>query len=260
MVLEMAPKANQRPIFAKEEEMHNFAHSYLSEGFPNADRKGCPPDDALQVFAKRPANKSFEWISHHLTSCSPCFNSYMGHLANERSKAIQDKTVWRITRSLVTAAATLMIMIGIYISSSHWHTAPRITPGMPQVDSSVTPTQASKPLTYIAASIDLGNAVPVRGVHKEVGASSLPQVIPLNPLVELIVQLPLGSEKREYSVTLSSKRHIVWSGSAQAHQENGQMLLHMKADLSHVSAGKYQMTVASKGFRITLPIIVETTV
>lgn len=253
----MMLKANKRPLFAREEEMHSFAHSYLSEGFPNANRNGCPPDDALQVFAKRPANKSVGWISDHLTSCSPCFNSYMGHLAIERSKAIQNKIVWWITRSLVTAAAALMIMIGIYISSSRWHTAPRITPGMPQVDRSVIHTQASKPPTYIAASIDLGNAVPIRGVRKEVGGSSLPQVIPLNPLVELIVQLPLGSEKREYSVTLSSKRHIVWSGSAQAHQENGQMLVHMHADLGHVSAGKYQMTVISKGFRITLPIIVK---
>jgi len=239
--------------------MHNFAHSYLSEGFPNADRKGCLPDDALRVFAKRPAKKSVEWISDHLTSCSPCFNSYMGHLANVRSKAIQDSTVWWITRSLVTAAVALIVTIGVYVSFPKRHNAPRITSSQPQVDRSITNTQASKPPTYIVASIDLGNSVPVRGVRKKVGASSLPQVIPLNPLVELIVQLPLGSEKREYSVTLSSKRHIVWSGSAQAHQENGQMLVSMHADLSHVSAGKYQMRVLSKGFRITLPIIVKIT-
>lgn len=250
----MAPKTNKRPVFAREEDMHNFAHSYLSEGFPNANRTGCPPDDALRAFVKRPA-KSSEWLSDHLTSCSPCFNAYMTYLGDERVKTFRlSPDVW-ITCSLLSATVALIVTIGVYVSFPKRHFEPRATPSVLRVGRPVSPAQVSKSPTYVPALIDLSSAVPVRGVHED--AALLRQVIPLNPLVELIVQLPLGSEKREYSVTLSSKRHIVWSGSAQAHQENGQMLVHMHADLSHVSAGKYQMTVISKGFRITLPIIVK---
>src|SRR5216684_7919490 len=63
---------------------------------------------------------------------------------------------------------------------------------------------------------------------------SSPQVIPSSQLIDFTLQLPLGSEARGYSVMLSSKRHVVWSDSAQAHLKDGQMFLRMHADFTHV--------------------------
>ena len=45
---------------------------------------------------------------------------------------------------------------------------------------------------------------------------------------------------------LSSNRHVVWSDSAQAHLENGQMLLHMHADFTHVRVGNYDLVLSPR--------------
>jgi hypothetical protein len=253
----MAANTKKRPPFEREEDMLDFARSYLSSGFPNDERAGCPSDEALRAFAKRPARK-IEWISDHLTSCSPCFNAYMAHLAHERETAVQLRTSGWTTRSLVTVGVAVMIMmIGIYIFSTKRNIGSDIARSTPSANKPESPTQASKAPVPISALIDLSSAVPVRGIPEDGEVSLAPQVIPLSPAVDLILQLPIGSEMREYLVTLSSKRHAVWSGSAQAHQENGQVLLVIRADFSHVSAGKYQMAVVSKGFRITLPVVIK---
>ena len=84
-----------------------------------------------------------------------------------------------------------------------------------------------------------------------------PQVIPSTPLLELKLKLPLGSEKRWYVVRLNSKGHVVWSRSAQAHLENGQMLLYLRADFSRIPLGSYDLITISTGFRIAVPVIVR---
>ena len=84
-------------------------------------------------------------------------------------------------------------------------------------------------------------------------------MIPASPLIDFTLQLPLASEARGYSVMLRSNRHVVWSDSAQAHLENGQTLLHMHADFTHVRVGNYDLAVESKGFRVTVPVVVKIT-
>ena len=60
-----------------EEEFREFAKSYLSEGFPNPKRIGCPSDWKLIEMSERPSEEKHASISEHLTFCSPCFNRYM---------------------------------------------------------------------------------------------------------------------------------------------------------------------------------------
>ncbi|HWY54141.1 MAG TPA: hypothetical protein VNZ03_06735 [Terriglobales bacterium] len=109
---------------------------------------------------------------------------------------------------------------------------------------------------YVPVLVDLSNASPVRGLDQG-EANPSPQVIFSSPLMNLNLLLPLGSEERRYSVRLSSKRDVVWSGLAQAHLENGQILLHMHADFNHIPAGIYNLIVVSKGFRLTVPVLVK---
>jgi hypothetical protein len=109
---------------------------------------------------------------------------------------------------------------------------------------------------YVPVLVDLSNASPLRGLdHGE--ASPSPQVIPSNPLINLNLLLPFGSEERRYSVRLSSSRDVVWSGLAQAHLENGQMLIHVHADFRDIPAGNYDLVVVSKGFHLTIPVLVK---
>jgi hypothetical protein len=67
-----------------EAEFFGFAKSYLSEAFPNPQRKGCPPDSELQRMAEHPVEARDAAVSEHLTCCSHCFNHYMEILAGLR--------------------------------------------------------------------------------------------------------------------------------------------------------------------------------
>src|SRR5437588_11891319 len=69
------------------EEFLGFAKSYLSQAFPNPQRIHCPPDPDLQRMAEHPIPERDDEVSNHLTCCSPCFNRYMGILADLKRKA-----------------------------------------------------------------------------------------------------------------------------------------------------------------------------
>src|SRR5207237_10578866 len=88
----MATGTKKRRVFEGEQDLLDFTHSYLSEDFPNPERKGCPPDDALRVLAFAPI-KSEKSVSGHLTCCSPCFNAYMAHIANATDVTIQSQRI-----------------------------------------------------------------------------------------------------------------------------------------------------------------------
>src|ERR1700687_5502725 len=92
----MGTGTKKRRVFEREQDLLDFTRSYLSEDFPNPERKGCPPDDALRVLASRPI-QSDESISDHLTCCSPCFNAYMAHLAHAGAEAVQSTKISRAT-------------------------------------------------------------------------------------------------------------------------------------------------------------------
>jgi len=186
----------------------------------------------------------------------------MAHLAHARAEEVQSQRIRRATwirRSLITAGVAVMLMIAIYVFFTRPNGPPTVAPRTPAPSGNPgTPAQVPATAMYIPVLIDLSNASPVRGLDQSEAGPS-PQVIPSSPLIDFTLQLPLGSEPRRYSVMLSSNRHGVWSGSAQAHLENGQMLLHMHADFTHVRVGNYDLVVASKGFRLTVPVVVKIT-
>jgi hypothetical protein len=257
----MATGTKKRRVFEREQVLLDFTRSYLCEAFPNPERKGCPPDDALRVLASRPI-LSDESVSNHLTSCSPCFNAYMAHLAHARAEEVQSQRIRRATwirRCVVTAGVAVMLIVAIYLFFTRRHGDPTVAPRTPAPSGNPgTPAQVPATAMYVPVLVDLSNASPVRGLGQS-DAGPSPQVIPSSPLIDFTLQLPLASEARGYSVMLRSKRHVVWSDSAQAHLENGQTLLHIHADFTHVPVGNYDLVVESKGFRVTVPVVVKIT-
>jgi hypothetical protein len=257
----MATGTKKRRVFEREQDLLDFTRSYLSEAFPNPEREGCPPQDALRIQASRPI-RSDKSISDHLTCCSPCFNEYMAHLAQAKAEAAQSERIRRATwmrRSLITASVAVMLMIATYLFFNGRHGSPIVAPLTPAPSGNPgAPAQVPATAMYVPVLVDLSNASPVRGPDQSEAAPSL-QVIPSNPFIDFTFQLPIGSEAREYSAILSSNRHVIWSGSAEAHLEKGQMLLHMHADFSRVPLGNYDLVVLSKGFRLTVPVVVKIT-
>ena len=250
----------KRQPFARDQDLFEFGRAYLSEAFPNPERQGCPPDETLRLLACRPTDGDPS-ITGHMTCCSPCFNAYMAHLAQARLEAAQLKArryaIW-IRRSLATAGTVIMLVGAIYVFFRRQY-EPIVTPHPPgPVSKVITTGQSPASAVYVPVLVDLSNASPVRGLgQSEAGPS--PQVIPSSPLIDFTLQLPLASQARGYSVMLRSNRHVVWSDSAQAHLENGQTLLHMRADFTRVRAGNYDLVVESKGVRLTVPVVVKIT-
>jgi hypothetical protein len=68
-----------------EEEFFVFAKSYLSEAFPNPRRIDYPPDCELMRLAEQ-RREADPFGSQRLTCCSPCFNRYMGILAELKQR------------------------------------------------------------------------------------------------------------------------------------------------------------------------------
>src|SRR5260221_2933870 len=78
----------------KNKELLDFAHSYLSEAFPNPDRQGCPPDAALRSLAFSPTEIE-PIVTDHLAACSPCFSRYAELLAELKPQsAAEEKLSW----------------------------------------------------------------------------------------------------------------------------------------------------------------------
>lgn len=251
--LRMASDTRKRRLFKRDQELFDFARAYLSEAFPNPDRTGCPPDQALSILARDPM-RGDPSITDHMTCCSPCFNAYMAHVGRVKAEARESQRVRLITHSLILATIAVVLAIA-YASFSRGHNSRSATP--------VTKTPAAAPLvrsqpptatSYVSVVVDLSNASPQRGGDKN---ELLPQMIPSPALVDLNVLLPLGSDQRLYSVQLSSKRQVVWSGSAEAHPNNGQMSIRIPADLSHVPTGNYDLVVLSSQSRLSVPVVLS---
>jgi hypothetical protein len=100
-------KTTEREAIRKEEELLVFSRPYLSDAFPNPERTGCPPDDALRLMAIRPLGCD-ESVSEHLTCCSPCFNAYTGYLVQTKAKIRRTTSIRRSAAALGIAATLVM--------------------------------------------------------------------------------------------------------------------------------------------------------
>ena len=238
----------------KEEELLAFARSYLSDAFPNPERKGCPTDDALKAMAleRRAEDES---VSDHLTSCSPCFNAYIGYLAQARVRV--RKLTW-IKRSAVAFGMAAILVTIAYLFLMKRRSAPVVAPGSPApITEPEKPNQTPTTAVYVPILIDLSGTSPTRG-SKQSAAPTAPQVIPSDSPVTLSLRLPLGSEERRYLITLTLGRQVVWSASAQAHREGGDTLLRVNADFKDILPGNYRLRISSAGQQLSVPILIKT--
>ncbi len=249
----MGRKTTKRDAFWKDEDPLVFARSYLSDGFPNPERAGCPADDALRLMATRPLESDAS-ISEHLTCCSPCFSAYMGHLAKSRAKI--RKITWIKRSAAALGVAAVLAIVSYLFFAKHRSTtiiaprnqAPTVVPEEPD--------QTQARASYVPVLIDFSSASPTRG-SKQSATRSVPQVIPSGSPVALSLRLPLGSEERVYSVSLTSRQQVVWSASSQAHRENGDTLLQLHADFRDISPGSYRLRVSSGGRRLSVPVLIQ---
>ena len=244
----------KRVLFKRQKDLFDFARAYLSEAFPNPERAGCPHDLVLRSFARNPRKADLS-IADHVLCCSPCFNSYTAHLEQARADRKQSRQMIRaawIRWSLVFTSIAIMLLIVVYAvlmkpqsepSTTHTPPAPISRPAT----SVQTPLRAS-----VRILLDLTRAAPERG-HQSQSQTPM-QSIPAEPRIDLTLRLPIGSEAGMYSVRINSKRRTEWSSAARARIADGEPIISLGGDFSHIPAGTYELVVASKGQRLRLPV------
>ncbi len=255
---------DRRAFEKKDKDLLDFAHSYLSEAFPNPDREGCPPDAALRSLALSPT-ESEPIVTEHLAACSPCFRRYSELLAQLKSqRAAEEKLSWAraVTWSRshpVLVGAALVCALFIAIGASHLFNRIRV-PNPPPLDTHRVPgpvEPVNPAVAYSPLSLDLSALSPVRGFEPSTTGSHQRIPVPSSPLY-LTLTLPLASEERSYNVRLTAGGHAFWSKSAQAHLQEGQTLIRVEADFQQVPPGSYNLEVeSSTGIRLVQPVLIE---
>src|SRR5258706_8803104 len=225
---------DRRAFEKKDKDLLDFAHSYLSEGFPNPDRQGCPSDTALRSLALSPT-ESEPTVTEHLAACSACFRRYAELLAQLRSqRAPEEKLSWGRLASWARShpmlvGAALLCALSIAIGASFLLNRIRV-PNPPPLDThrAPNPVQPVNPdVAYSPFSLDLSALSPVRGAESATGTQRRVPV-PSSPL-DLTLTLPLASPEGHYDLKLTAGSETVWSKSAQAHLLKSKTLIQGEA-------------------------------
>jgi|SRR5207253_526062 len=255
---------DRRSFEKKERVLLDFARSYLSDGFPNPDREGCPPDDALRSLAFNPRENQPE-VTEHLAACSPCFRRYSELLAElkaqQQAAALPWSriSVWSKAHPVLAGTALacglfVAIGVGFLFRGIRQPSAPPIeTKRKPGPTEPLNPTVA-----YTPFSLDLSRlSFPVRGSESAPTGTKQRVFVP-NSRLNLTLTLPFASPEGRYEVKLAAGGQTFWSKSAQAHLQKGKTLIQVEADFTKIQAGKYNLEVRSlTGIRLIQPVSIQ---
>lgn len=253
----MRSATKNRARWKDERDLLDLARAYLSEAFPNPERVGCPPDEVLRRLAVQPLGSDLA-IGEHVTLCSPCFKAYMAHLGHASAQVTQHqrsrRLVWlRCSAAALAAVTVLIVVIFPFIDRRHNKTI--VSSKMPASTVVADNTTQAGIDSEVRVLIDLSSASPTRGAEQS--AEAHVQIIPSRSPLILTMRLPFGSDDILYSITVGSGRHIVWSGSARAFRRNGETLLTVHADFTHIDVGKYDLQIISTGRRLRIPVLIS---
>jgi hypothetical protein len=251
-----------RAFEKKDRVLLDFAHSYLSEAFPNPSREGCPPDDALRSLAFNPS-ESEPRVTEHLAACSPCFRRYSELLAELKwhQKATQGSwahiSAWSKAHPVLSATAVaclLFIAIGVGLLLRGIR-----RPSAPPMDTNRRPSpteQLNPTVTYSPFSLDLSGLSRARGAEP---SEAEPQrlAVPASTL-DLTLTLPFASREGSYDIKLTSEDRIFWSKSGVAHLQKGKTLIQLEADFRKIPTDSYNLEViSSTGIRLIQPVSIH---
>jgi len=182
----------------------------LLREFPNPDRQGCPPSEALKRIAghEMPLAEAEKWLDH-LGSCSPCYRDYLDLQAAHR-----------IRRKWVFFAAAAGILLAI-----------------PIVGRLLFPGHHKLPPAQITAVLDLRNRSVTRGAEQ--GPAQVPLELS-RYASQWNIQLPPGSADGPYEVRLTTEQgEQIFATQGVATISGGITSLRVEVRLLSVRPGRY---------------------
>ena len=174
--------------------------------FPNPERIGCPPAEALEAMA-RGQHPTSELDLHHLTHCSPCFATFLA--------VRQDARKQRLRHAALVFVSSVILIAGIYLGVRF----------------------GTEPSTAVIAQWDLEYASAVRGAEVQ------RQVIVQAPRKRgtVLIRLPFGSDDGQYEVAIVKDvgAQPIKSFHGRASVQNGYTNLPIRMDFAGLQAGRY---------------------
>jgi len=197
--------------------LHDALASVVSTQFPNPERKDCPPSNALREIARKRLPITDPAIDH-VAHCSPCFNQ----LHEIRAAFRRRRIVWP-----AGAAAIIVLAIGLgYIA---------LQPATP-----IDPTP-------VATVLDLRGLSPVRGETPETGTTPATALSLPRRVLDLTLQLPVGSAEGSYEVAVQEDDASLVSAMGEATIEDQIATLRVRIDTREVPEGEYALAVRETG-------------
>ena len=191
----------------------------LLNGFPNPERKGCPPPEVIEALGNRKLDRD-DPAWQHIWGCSPCYSDF---------KKIRDTRLARIEgaeRRQRTRRRFIAAVVGSAVAAFGGYF--------------LVSEIGSKPSRgFAVVSIDLTNAGAVRGAEQngDTPVARLPR-----KLDEIHLTLPRFSSLGRYAVAVlqsKSEDAVVALGSAQASGTEEHPTLVVSLDLSGARPGRY---------------------
>ena len=197
----------------------NPIEDILLTGFPNPERKGCPPADVIDALGNRRIGRD-DPAWRHIWNCSPCFREFKIIRDARVARVEQAERQKRTRRNFAAAAAAITsAFAGGYFL--------------------VSETRSKQPRGVAIVSVDLTDAGIKRGTSDD--ESKIFAQLP-RKLDEIHLMLPRFSRLGRYVVAiLESKLEstAVALGSAVAKLSGGQPTLVVSLDLSDARPGSY---------------------
>jgi hypothetical protein len=194
--------------------LHGALASIASTQFPNPERKDCPPSRTLRKIASRTLPITDPAIDH-VAHCSPCFNELHEIRAGMRRR----RKAWSAAAvaAFVVAAVEL-----VYIAF--------------QPEAPIDPTP-------VAAVLDLRGLSPTRGEIPEPGATQTGTLTLPRRVLNVTVQLPVGSAEGSYELAVQQDDDPLVSTAGEAVIEDQVTTLRVRIDTREVPAGEYALAV-----------------
>jgi hypothetical protein len=221
-------------------------HLFLT-AFPNPGRIGCPGAETLRILAldalKLALPEREMWLDH-MTCCSPCFHEYY---------SISEKT--RLQKRLIVLALCAILVLAVGLGA--WLATQRkssVSPGSnvagrdiprPAIPKDQQNSQGRLPIQQVAALLDLRNMGTTRGPGESAGKKDL-LILPKG-ILDLSVQLPIGSEEGNYELQVQKSKIIVLETKGHAMIKDHIAVLAVKLDTSTLAPGKYVLKIRQLG-------------
>lgn len=198
--------------------LHSALASVVSSRFPNPTRKDCPPSQTLRAIASKTLPITDPAIEH-VARCSPCFNELHEIRAGMRRR----RKAW--SASAAAAVVVLALTLGYLVFQ---------------------PTAPIDPTPEVAV-LDLRGLSPVRGEAPGPGAAPSDALSLPRRVLDLTVQLPVGSAEGAYEVAIQQDDEPLISAAGEAIIENQITTLRVRIDTRELPAASYQFAVRENG-------------